>query len=335
MTSKKISPAILSEIQLKINFILMGIKNKNDHIKQYCTSLRNDVQLTADEIFKQVNDQKLKLMQQIDEFECETMKSTEKIEPNEFDIKELESFYSKWSEKKPNYEINDADVIEIIKMKKKADNQSLKLESIIYNERILKFERNTNKVQQSILGTLERHVETNTEVESISGENIATDNNVNDKSILIEGTFNEESSENDANISRISLDIDEIELKQENKSSEQISIKFEDLHIIQKLKSKQVITKGAAKRTSQTKKEILQNKTNQEIKNENDQESNAPSRYSMRLRRAGSFGAQASSTLTLPNENKETTSLVKLKRTRSKQKTLTKQTSTESDIIWL
>ena len=239
-------------------------------------------------------------MQQIDEFECETLKSTEKIEPNEFDIKELKSFYSKWSEQKPNYEINDADAIEIIKMKKKADKQSLKLESTIYDEGILKFERNTNKVQESILGTLERNVETNTELESIS------DNNLNDKSILIEGTFNDELNENNAaNISIISIDIDETELKQENKSSEQISIKFEDLHIIQKSKSKLVITKGAAKRTSQSKKEILQN-TNQEIKNENEQESNAPSRYSMRLRRAGSFGAQAS-TLTLPNENKETT----------------------------
>lgn len=324
MTSNKITPAFLSEIQLKINFILMGIKNKNDHIKQYCTSLRNDVQLTADEIFKQVNDQKLKLMQQIDEFECETLKSTEKIEPNEFDIKELKSFYSKWSEQKPNYEINDADAIEIIKMKKKADKQSLKLESIIYDEGILKFERNTNKVQESILGTLERNVE------SIS------DNNLNDKSILIECTFNDELNENNAaNISIISIDIDETELKQENKSSEQISIKFEDLHIIQKSKSKLVITKGAAKRTSQSKKKILQNKTNQEIKNENKQESNAPSRYSMRLRRAGSFGAQAS-TLTLPNENKETTSVVKVKKTRSKLKTTTAhQTSIESDIIWL
>ena len=47
MTSKKITTAFLSEIQLKINFILTSIKNKNDHIKQYCTSLRKDVQLTA------------------------------------------------------------------------------------------------------------------------------------------------------------------------------------------------------------------------------------------------------------------------------------------------
>ena len=107
--SDTISTAILNEIQLKINVSLMGIAIKNSHIKQYCTSLRNDVQLTADEVFKQVTDQKLKLIQKIDEFECEALKSTEKIDPNEFDIKELESFNFEWTSQ-PNKFKNEQDI---------------------------------------------------------------------------------------------------------------------------------------------------------------------------------------------------------------------------------
>jgi hypothetical protein len=175
---------LLNDIFFKMNSISFGIKHTNDHVKQYCIDLRNEVQLATEVNIQQINNFNEDLIKDIDQFERDCIqfnKSNENTRDEFIQIlNELENFHSEWSQYLKRLQIND----EIIsganeiaeKLSVKAEEEKIKLENSIFNGHILKFRKNSNKLNRSILGIF-------------TTRSILTDNQMNELMRLCEFSF--------------------------------------------------------------------------------------------------------------------------------------------------
>jgi hypothetical protein len=150
------------EIQKKLNLIKLGINNGTDLVKEHCMDLRSDVQLTAEQVILQVSDFSTKIIEEIDEYEKELVEfnktNPESLEAFSVIVKELESFHTLNAEYLNKNEVDDKLIIqsneEATKLIKKAEIEIKNLKDIIFNGNILKFEKNNEKINESILGRL-------------------------------------------------------------------------------------------------------------------------------------------------------------------------------------
>jgi len=151
---------LLEEIEKKHRFIKLGITNSTDLVKTHCMNLRNDVQLTAEEAIQQINDLSSKIIEEIDEYEKKLIEYNKTISKslNEFNknAKELETFHLVNTEYLKKYEVDEELVI---KSNKEANNLIKKavieikyLHDVIFDGKLLKFEKNRVKISKSILG---------------------------------------------------------------------------------------------------------------------------------------------------------------------------------------
>jgi hypothetical protein len=155
----------LNVIQEDINKFSCGIDNGIDRVKQLCVDLRNKVQLKTEEAIEQLNEHNKQMITEIEEFERECIKSYQTNEKanNEFKItkQELEEFNLKWNEYLKQTVIYDEDVsVAIAKSNElciKSEKELAKLEELIFNGCEIKFEKNENKLDRSVLGSLAKH----------------------------------------------------------------------------------------------------------------------------------------------------------------------------------
>ena len=159
----------LNEIQKKTNLIVSCITNGVDKIKEECIELRNQVQLATEQVIQQINEQSDGFIKEIDQFEKTTIKSyqlNEKIKTEVIKkVKELETFHSEWTDYLQKAKINDEDVSkakqQAFKLNEKAEEEKIHLENFIFNQCHLKFTKNSNKLEKSLLGCLELETPTN------------------------------------------------------------------------------------------------------------------------------------------------------------------------------
>jgi vacuolar-type H+-ATPase subunit H len=165
VSSEKLNDSLeklLDEINNKINFIKHGIENSNDLIQVHCIDLRNDVQLKAEQVIRQVNDISAKLIEEIDEYEKELIdlnrSKSESLDAFNAIAKELESFHGINSEYLAENEldynlINKANE-EAKNLINKAELEIQNLKDKIFNGKLFKFEKNNEEIRplSSILG---------------------------------------------------------------------------------------------------------------------------------------------------------------------------------------
>ena len=155
----------LDDIQKKLSFIKLGIKNSTDLVKEHCIDLRSDVQLKTEEAIQQINDINSKLIEEIDEYEQELIEfnktNSKSLDSFNAIVKELESFLTLKTEFLNQCEIDDKLVKksneEANNLIKRAEIEIENLKSIIFDGNILKFERNTEKINDAILGKLNKN----------------------------------------------------------------------------------------------------------------------------------------------------------------------------------
>jgi hypothetical protein len=151
-----------SQIQKKLNLIKLGINNRTDLVREHCMDLRSDVQLKAEEAIQQVNDISSKIIEEIDEYEKELIEfnKTNKESLDSFNafVNELESFHTLSIEYLNKNEIDDKLVKksneEATNLIKRAELEIENLKSIIFDENILNFEKNNEKLNETMFGTL-------------------------------------------------------------------------------------------------------------------------------------------------------------------------------------
>jgi hypothetical protein len=155
----------LDDIQKKLSFIKNGIENSTDLVKEHCIDLRSEVQLTAEEVILKVNDITTKLIEEIDEYEQELIEfnktNSKSLDLFNAIVKELESFHTLNSEYLDKNEIDDKLIKksyeEATNLVKKAKLEIENLKNIIFDGNILKFERNNEKINETILGRLKKN----------------------------------------------------------------------------------------------------------------------------------------------------------------------------------
>ncbi len=154
---------LLNEIQKKIISLVSCINNGVDKIKEKCIELRNQVQLATEQTIEQINEHCDQFIKEIDQFEKDTVKSYQLNENIKIEaikkVKELETFHSGWTDYLQKSIINDQDILnaklDASKLNEKAEEEKVNLESFIFNQGLLKFTKNTNKIEKTSLGCLE------------------------------------------------------------------------------------------------------------------------------------------------------------------------------------
>jgi hypothetical protein len=150
----------LEEILKKHKLIKHSIENSTDLVKEHCIDLRSDVQLKTEEAIQQINDLSSKIIEEIDEYEEELIelnntnsKSLDKL--NKLAL-ELESFHDLNTEYLKQNTINEQilkkSIEEATNLIIKSELEIQKLKDIIFDGKLLIFEKNFNKINKSILG---------------------------------------------------------------------------------------------------------------------------------------------------------------------------------------
>jgi len=149
----------LVEILKKQKNIKKRIENSTDLVKEYCINLRSDIQLKTEEAIQQINDINSEIIDQIDKYEKELIEFN-KVNSKSLDeynkvSKELEEFHSI-----SNTELlskNNIDERLVIRSNKKAarfikesDSEIQNLNDIIFDRKLLIFEKNSDKINKSI-----------------------------------------------------------------------------------------------------------------------------------------------------------------------------------------
>jgi hypothetical protein len=153
---------LLNEIKTKRSFIELGIDKSTDLVKEHCINLRSDIQLKTEEAIQQINDINSKLIEEIDEYEKEFIEfnqnNSKPLDVFNTIVKELESFHTLKTEFLNQSEIDDKLIKksnqEATKLIKKAEIEIENLKDIIFNGNILKFEKNNEKINETIFGKL-------------------------------------------------------------------------------------------------------------------------------------------------------------------------------------
>jgi len=152
----------LNDFQQKINLFAFGINNGVDRIKQHCLDLKNKVQLRTEEVIEQLQDHSAQLVKEIEQFEKICIKSYQANEKASSELKkkkqELEQFNFKWNEYLKQSFISEAEICDGIATAReltiKCNEVLAKLDDFIFNGGELKFEKNQNKLEISVLGVL-------------------------------------------------------------------------------------------------------------------------------------------------------------------------------------
>jgi hypothetical protein len=122
--------------------------------------LRSDVQLKGEEVIEQVNDFITKIIEEIDEYEQELIEfnktNSKSLDGFNSIVKELDSFHADNIIYLKEYLVDDQVANksndEATKLIKKAELEIQNLKDIIFNGKLFIFEKNSKKINESILG---------------------------------------------------------------------------------------------------------------------------------------------------------------------------------------
>jgi len=150
----------LEDIEKKRSLIQLGLENGIDFVKEHCLELRNDVQLVTEKAIEQINHFNKEIIDEIDDYEQDLIEynrnNSESLASFNEIANELELFHTVNMEYLKQYEIDDELVIksneEATNLIKKAELEVQNLKDAIFDGKLFKFEKNSEKLNKSILG---------------------------------------------------------------------------------------------------------------------------------------------------------------------------------------
>jgi hypothetical protein len=151
----------IKEIEKKINFFKIGIKNSDEYVKEYCFELRNEVHLATELTIEKVQDLSQEFIDQLLAYESELIEinksNTNSREAFSSIVSELELFQMEKSEfLKSNKIIDDDSMVKLneaaLSLTVKADLEMKKLQAIILNGNIYQFKANASRISPSLIG---------------------------------------------------------------------------------------------------------------------------------------------------------------------------------------
>ena len=125
----------LSEIQLNLDKLVLDFGLGVDIIKNYCDTLRNEVQLTTEQAIEQIKKLSMGLIQEVDSYEDESVENFE-IEAtyrNDFNnfVAETYEYVSEWANYLKQHELDDSE------LKQASDKGKILIEQISKEDKML------------------------------------------------------------------------------------------------------------------------------------------------------------------------------------------------------
>jgi len=150
----------LDVIKKKRNYIKLGLNDNNDIVREHFMHLKNEVQLAAEEASLQIGDSTSQLIEELDEYEKELIQFNKSnlrtLAGFNHTVDDLESFLTTNTKYLERFDINYEEVAkkneQAADLIQKADQKIEKLKDLIFDGQIINFEKNTNKIDKSILG---------------------------------------------------------------------------------------------------------------------------------------------------------------------------------------
>ncbi len=128
-----------------------------DRVKEHCIEVRLDVDIAAETVIEQLKHHRDMILKQIDEHETRTVASfqagAEEIDEFRKSVKELDSFSKEWKNYLTQVTIDEKEVAaknaSTVELIAEAERLETKLNSFIFNKRIIFFERNENETEKN------------------------------------------------------------------------------------------------------------------------------------------------------------------------------------------
>ena len=168
MQANEVSRGLLADTlklqmnELKQNLDELAIKNKLsvERINDYCDGLRNEVQLSSEELIETIKTHNMELIEQINAYEKNSLldfNKESKIKLDSF-IKEMNEFHTKWVGYLKQLRLEESDLNAashqaidcLVKINKENELILVKL----FNDNLLNFNKNYNETSSSIVGSL-------------------------------------------------------------------------------------------------------------------------------------------------------------------------------------
>ena len=157
---------ILKDIQKEQNLFEHYLTNPTDYIKEHFINLRNEVQLTAEELHEQIDDLSEEVILEINEYEKKLISSNtinlDSFQSFKLIEKQLESFHLQTEEYLKQPKLNDEKLDQLnqdaIALKENSNLEIENLKEIILNGQYIKFEPNKVKLNKSVLGRMHNNI---------------------------------------------------------------------------------------------------------------------------------------------------------------------------------
>ena len=150
-------------VNFKQNLDKLANKNKPsiEIIKEYCDNLRNEVQLSSEELIETIKKYNLELIEQINVYEKSSLLDFDKQNKIILDnfINRMYAFHSKWIEYFKQLKLDDNAMIVASNEADgyleqiKSENEEILLDKT-FNGKVLKFNKNSTELKSSIIGSL-------------------------------------------------------------------------------------------------------------------------------------------------------------------------------------
>ena len=150
----------LDELKLKLDDFTSERSFSEEKINEYCNKLRNEVQLSTDELLKSINILNARLIEQIDTYERNSKLDFEKKDKTRLNQLSLESyeFHSKWTEYLKELKLDD------LQLKSASNKAALKTAQVnneaeqflnnLFNNSLLTFKKSNASLLSSSIGCL-------------------------------------------------------------------------------------------------------------------------------------------------------------------------------------
>ena len=146
---------------LKQNLDELANKNKLciERIKEHCDKLRNEVQLSSEELIETIQKFNSELIEQINAYEKNSVVDFNQENKSALDnfINEMYAFHAKWSDYFKQVKLDDSELIaassEASKCLEQIKKENAQVLDKVFNGKVLRFEKNLTRVKSNVVGT--------------------------------------------------------------------------------------------------------------------------------------------------------------------------------------
>ena len=141
----------LNEMLKKFDQFKLKHKCGTSLIRDYCTDLRNKIRFATDQSTQQINTINQELLDQLNQYE---MNSIQAFEASRETREAYNSIVLDTEKLLKQFDSTDNEVSDVNEIIDLLEKEKLKLNQLVFNGNILKFESNTNKLDNAVLGFL-------------------------------------------------------------------------------------------------------------------------------------------------------------------------------------